>query len=113
MSRKGDPKTPGSGRRKGSLSWQTRYVLDVLNKFQCDPIEGMIRIAQNPLAPLELRGRMFSELAQYIFPKRKAVEHSGGQEHNLVITVRRLDQLQKLTSNGSEIISVETETDEP
>jgi len=25
----------------------------------------------------ELRGRMFSELAQYIAPKRKAIEHSG------------------------------------
>ena len=27
--------------------------------------------------PVELRGRMYAELAQYVAPKRKALEHSG------------------------------------
>jgi hypothetical protein len=31
----------------------------------------------NKKAPLELRGRMYAELAQYIAPKRRATEHSG------------------------------------
>jgi hypothetical protein len=37
----------------------------------------MAEIARNPEASLELRGRMNAELAQYLYPKRKAVEHSG------------------------------------
>jgi len=28
-------------------------------------------------AQLRLRGRMYAELAQYVYPKRKAVEHTG------------------------------------
>jgi hypothetical protein len=37
----------------------------------------MARLAMDKANPPELRGRMFAELAQYIAPKRKAVEHSG------------------------------------
>lgn len=38
----------------------------------------MAKLAINPDASLELRGKMYSELAQYVAPKRKAVEHSAG-----------------------------------
>jgi hypothetical protein len=37
----------------------------------------MVSIALNPDASLELRGRMNAELAQYVYPKRKAVELAG------------------------------------
>jgi hypothetical protein len=30
-----------------------------------------------PRGAFELRGRMYSELAQYVAPKRKAMEHSA------------------------------------
>lgn len=33
-----------------------------------------MKIAVDPNAALELRGRMNAELAQYLYPKRKAVE---------------------------------------
>jgi hypothetical protein len=33
-----------------------------------------------PRGAVELRGRMYSELAQYVAPKRKAMEHSAGGE---------------------------------
>jgi hypothetical protein len=42
-----------------------------------DPITGMARIAMNKRNPVELRGRVFAELAQYVAPKRKALEHSA------------------------------------
>ena len=48
-----------------------------LAQLGCDPIEGMARIAMRPAAPIELRGRMYAELAGYVAPKRKAVEHSA------------------------------------
>jgi hypothetical protein len=37
----------------------------------------MVQIAQNPEASLELRGKMFSEPAHYVYPIRKAIEHAG------------------------------------
>jgi len=40
------------------------------------PIEGMARIAMDETMPI-VGTRMFSELAQYIAPKCRAIEHSG------------------------------------
>jgi hypothetical protein len=51
-------------------------VRDVLYRLGCNPIEGMARIALDEKNAPELRGRMYAELAQYVYPKRKAVEQS-------------------------------------
>ncbi len=65
------------GRKKGTPNKRTQEVIDQLTALDCDPIEGMARIALDDQNSSELRGRMFSELAQYIAPKRKAIEHRG------------------------------------
>ena len=62
------------GRQKGSLNRATADVQARLAALKCDPIQGMAELALDPGNPPELRGRMFAELAQYIAPKRKAVE---------------------------------------
>jgi hypothetical protein len=57
-----------------------RRTLDVIEKLaalRCDPITGMARIALDKKNAVELRARMFAELAQYVAPKRKALEHSA------------------------------------
>lgn len=69
-------KREGAGRPKGSANKRTLEVAERLAKMRCDPIVGMARIAMSRKNPIELRGRMFAELAQYIAPKRRAVEHS-------------------------------------
>lgn len=75
--KKGDPKPQGSGRKKGSLTKLSREVKDRLESLGCDPIQGMAIIAMDKTADVALRGRMHAELAQYCYPKRRAVEHSG------------------------------------
>lgn len=70
-------RTSGQGRPKGSLNKATVDIAEKLAKLRCDPLIGMARIAMNRKNPLELRGRMFAELAQYVAPKRRAVEHSA------------------------------------
>jgi hypothetical protein len=70
-------RTSGQGRPKGALNKRTLDVIDKLAAERCDPIAGMARIAMNKKNPVELRARMFAELAQYVAPKRKAMEHSG------------------------------------
>jgi hypothetical protein len=98
----GAPK--GNSNRKGRPGKKSLEIADKLAALNCDPIEGMARIAlgaesgfieklqqivesgdaealsaQLPamLKDLSLAGQMYKELAQYVAPKRKAIEHTG------------------------------------
>ena len=64
------------GRRKGTPNKPTGEAAEILRSLDCNPIEGMARIAMDPQSSPELRGKMFSDLARYLYPQRKAVEHS-------------------------------------
>jgi hypothetical protein len=79
----GLPKT--GGRARGTPNRATRTVAEKLEALGCDPIEGMARIAMDENNSAETRGRYYSELAQYVFPKRKPIEISN--EESLVINV--------------------------
>jgi hypothetical protein len=65
------------GRKRGSPNKRTLDVIDKLAALDCDPIAGMALIAMDKKNSIEVRARMFVELAQYVAPKRKAVEHSA------------------------------------
>ncbi|HZL57798.1 MAG TPA: hypothetical protein VFC21_11975 [Bryobacteraceae bacterium] len=74
---KGTPKPPGSGRKKGQVC---RLAADVRSKLQelgCDPIEGLARLAMDPDSERPIVARCLTELAQYVYPKRRAIEISG------------------------------------
>lgn len=62
------------GRQKGTPNKRNAAVADLLSTLGCDPIEGMARIAMDTTNAVELRGRMYAELAGYLFAKRKATE---------------------------------------
>ena len=70
------------GRRKGTPNKRTQQVAEVLRELDCDPIRGMAEIAANKRHPIELRAKMYTELAHYVYPKRKAVDeyHDGAGE---------------------------------
>lgn len=81
----GQPRPAGAGRKKGAIakvthSGRTRLSAEVSLKLQelgCDPIEGMARLATDEKQEVGIRARMYAELAQYVWPKRRAIEHSG------------------------------------
>jgi hypothetical protein len=77
--RKGESGNP-QGRPKGSQSKQTKAVAERLEALGCDPIEGMARLAMDETVESSIRAQMYKELAQYVAPKRKAIEHSGPSE---------------------------------
>jgi hypothetical protein len=52
-------------------------VAERLAELNCDPIEGLASIAENPESPLEVRVRCYSELCQYCYPRLRATEHTG------------------------------------
>ena len=62
------------GRVAGTPNRRTTELVERLEALGCDPVEGMARIAMDPASPPELRGRMYAELAGYVYPKRRAVE---------------------------------------
>jgi uncharacterized pyridoxal phosphate-containing UPF0001 family protein len=65
-----------SGRKKGVPNKATQEVVDKLKELNCDPIEGLARIAQMAMdeADLKTAKDAYKELAQYVAPKRKAIE---------------------------------------
>ena len=73
----GRPKPENSGRKKGTKNRRTAEITDLLAEHGCEPLVGMMRIAMNPKNPPELRGKMFAELAQYKWPKKRAIEVTG------------------------------------
>jgi hypothetical protein len=64
-------------------------VAEKLAALDCDPIEGMAQIAMDTANPPQLRARMYAELAAYVAPKRKAVEHSAADDGPLVVELVR------------------------
>jgi hypothetical protein len=91
---KGIPKT--GGRQKGSKNKITLDVAQKLAAWSFDPFRGMFELATDSNNSPEVRLRACSELAQYVAPKRKAVEHSGPDgsavqhEHLHVIDLNKL-----------------------
>ena len=81
------------GRKAGTPNRKATEITELLESLGHNPIEAMVRIAPNPKASLELRGRMNAELAQYVYPKRKAVEVAADKDapvlHRVVVQMVR------------------------
>ena len=96
----GTPKT--GGRIAGTPNRKTTEIMELMDSLGCNPIEGMATIALDMNNPPDLRGRMHAELAQYIYPKRKAMELSGsvdaGQGWAEILRSRRAARAAKETN---------------
>jgi hypothetical protein len=65
------------GRRPGTPNRSTAEVKQTLAALGCDPLERMARINTGESQLKTLSASMYRELAQYVAPKRKALEHKG------------------------------------
>ncbi len=86
-----NPGNKGKGRPRGSPNKRSlvgpgvlaacaerlRKLKKLATDDSCDPLENMLIIALDPGTPLEVRCSMWKELAQYCYPKRRAIEVSG------------------------------------
>lgn len=86
----GAPK--GNTNRKGKPAKMSADIAARLAKLNCDPIEGMATIAKDAYAAGELAiaGKMYAELAQYVAPKLRAIEHSGEGGGAIGIRIERV-----------------------
>jgi hypothetical protein len=65
------------GRQQGTPNKLTQALTERLAALGYNPIEGMARIPMEESQRRALRAGMYRELAQYVAPKRKALEHKG------------------------------------
>ena len=70
------------GRTKGTPNKKTLLVQQQMEDLGFDPIESMIEINRLAMAKEDysLAGQMAKERAQYVYPKRKAVEHTTTED---------------------------------
>ncbi len=80
MARGAHPGERRGGRQKGMPNKRTQAVAETLEAIGLDPIRGMAEIALDKTIEVGVRAQMLKELAQYVAPKRKAIEHSGPSE---------------------------------
>jgi len=83
------------GRVKGTLNKANEQVKERLNELNCDPVEGMVKIANLSMKSkdYELAARMYKELAQYVAPKLRSVEVKGDADSRLIIHIDKQDAL--------------------
>lgn len=79
------------GRVAGTPNKSTAELQEKLAAMGCYPLEGLARIAMNPRTPLAVRVKAYAEIAPYIHPRRKAVEHTGENGNALKIEVTRIN----------------------
>jgi hypothetical protein len=98
---RGSPKTPGSGRKRGSLNKVTlahRAALQQMKVDRTDPMSFFMSVLRNPDAPYEEVKAAARELLPYSHPKLASVEaRSGGLTHE-----DRLAQYRELLSDDDE-----------
>jgi hypothetical protein len=68
----GLPKT--GGRKKGTPNKATQTIAEKLEGLGCDPIIELAKIGMSEKTPIELRVRCLSEIAPYLYPKRKPAD---------------------------------------
>lgn len=88
-----------SGRQKGTPNKRTQELLDLMEKLDCNPFEVLLLFAKGDHAALgyekfqykqfgenvveeltispELRQKSAKDACEYLFAKRKAIEHTG------------------------------------
>lgn len=83
---------PGAGRPKGSRNRDTVLVQETLDRLGCSPLEVLAAIALDDQQKLNInesvgvtaRLKAASTLAEYLYPRRRAVEATFAQDQSLL-----------------------------
>ena len=82
----------GSGRQPGTPNKRTAELVERLAELNLDPLAGLAAIANDPKTSVELRADIHKTLLNYVFPKRRSVDVTSG-EQPIVIHFDAVDQL--------------------
>jgi hypothetical protein len=111
------PGTPrAGGRQKGTPNKKTAEIQERVKKFMeqmgvknFDPLMALAGIAVDKGTPLKLKVEALKEIAQYMHPKRRAVEVSGEQTINIQEKEQKIKELDDLINEMEENKSKENQ----
>jgi len=73
--KKGEPRAENAGRKKGTKNKKTLLTVEeILLKYDVNPIEELIKIAQEPDVKMDIKKDCWKEVSKYTFSQKKAVE---------------------------------------
>lgn len=81
------------GRTKGVPNKQTRNLFQICADLGCNPFEEMIKIAMDPAHDRSFDA--LKEVSQYLYPKRKSLEHSGNVSPEVLDASEQVTELNK------------------
>lgn len=64
----------GGGSRKGIPNKLSQDISAKLLRLRCDPLTSMVRLVQDRDTDVTIKSRLLIELAQYVYPKRRALD---------------------------------------
>jgi len=90
---KGQPRPPGSGRKKGSKNIpKPKGVLEILNEKEIDPLVHLLQYCdvKSPLQPKD-KARIWMEILSYCYAKPRAdlnvdIQNPGDESKALAVT---------------------------
>ena len=88
------------GRTAGTPNKRTVELVERLAELACDPVEGLVRIANDPATDAALRARVYADLLPYLYPKRKALEVASPD--NSPIEVRWIGEIKRTIIDARE-----------
>jgi len=100
----------GAGRPKGALGEKTKAVQAKLDQLGCDPIEALANISMDTSNTPELRFQANKELAQYVAPKRRAVEMDALVDGGLNVNVVQFAKQDEEDKDSAQQLSYENKT---
>ncbi len=93
--KKGQPRAPTAGRRKGTPNKRTTdlaaYLDSLIEKHGC-PFDGLLKIAQNEEVEMPTRVRAYGEFLSYRHPKLRSVEVKGDGASSFTFRIIRGDE---------------------
>lgn len=112
------------GRTKGTPNKTTQELMDIADKLECNPFEVLIHFAKGDFEALgypkekvvaisengeeirapsispELRQKSAKDACEFLFPKRKAIEHTGKDGEKLSIEqFLKLEDMESIDGN--------------
>ena len=91
MRPKGSGKTPGSGRRKGTLNKRTSYLSARAARAGLTPRDYLLGVLRDPQASVERRDWAAATVAPYVHPRLAAVESKVDQHNTVEMRVTRAE----------------------
>jgi hypothetical protein len=84
---KGIQKVPNSGRKAGTPNKKTQDLFEKCEKHGVDPFESLLLIARDGEKE-ETRMQACKELCKYLYPQRKAVEHTTDEQQGFMMVIK-------------------------